>query len=97
MRGNRTRNHFSHLALIILTILITLAAASDIQAKAGAGGNPKNIIILFADGVAGSQLEVARYASHNLRKTEFSITDTILKEGNILLLINNRGARRHGR
>jgi alkaline phosphatase len=78
-----------HLAVIMAVVLIGCTGTSILQAQAGDAGKPKNIIILFADGVASSQLEVARYASHQLRNKAFTITDTVLKEGHLALLTNN--------
>jgi alkaline phosphatase len=66
--------------------LLALAAWIDLTGIAAAASpplSPKNIVILFADGVSATQLEVARYASRHLRNQGLAITDTVLKEGTI--------------
>src|SRR4051812_1566813 len=44
---------------------------------------PKNIIILFADGVASTQWEFGRYSSVMLRKQSFATTDIVFKQGTL--------------
>ena len=44
---------------------------------------PKNIIILFADGVASTQWEFGRYSSLTLRQQSFATTDIVLKQGTL--------------
>jgi alkaline phosphatase len=50
---------------------------------------PKNIIILFADGAAATQFELGRYSSRVLRNSEFAVTDTVFRQGTIGLLTTN--------
>ena len=47
---------------------------------------PKNIIILFADGVAPVQWEFGRYTSRALRNTSFASTDIVFRDGVLGLL-----------
>ena len=47
---------------------------------------PKNIIILFADGVAPVQWEFGRYTSRALRNTSFATTDIVFRDGVLGLL-----------
>lgn len=47
---------------------------------------PKNIIILFADGVAPVQWEFGRYTSRALRNTSFAATDIVFRDGVLGLL-----------
>jgi alkaline phosphatase len=42
---------------------------------------PKNIIIMFADGVAATQLEFGRYSSELLRGQPFSVTADVMRQG----------------
>ena len=49
---------------------------------------PKNIIILFADGVTGTQLEFGRNSSQLLRQQPFAATDTVMKHGSFALMGN---------
>src|ERR1700741_3527914 len=44
-------------------------------------GTPKNIIILFADGVAGTQWDFGKYSSRVLRGQAFATTDVVFREG----------------
>lgn len=68
-------------------LLIGLAALS-LMACAAPGTDtsqqrPKNIIVLFADGVAITQFEFGRYANRVLRKQGYAVTDTVLGKGSI--------------
>ena len=47
---------------------------------------PKNIIILFADGVAPVQWEFGRYTTRALRNTSFATTDIVFRDGVLGLL-----------
>ena len=42
---------------------------------------PKNVIILFADGVAATQWELGRYSARVLRNQSFAATDVVFKDG----------------
>ncbi len=44
---------------------------------------PKNIVILFADGVASTQWEFGRYSSAVLRQQTFAATDVVFKQGTL--------------
>jgi alkaline phosphatase len=44
---------------------------------------PKNVIVLYADGVAVTQLEFGRYSSRVLRNSGYAVTDTVLSQGSI--------------
>lgn len=52
----------------------------------GACAAPKNIIIMFADGTAPTQWEVARYASRVLRDRSLVVTDRVFRDGTLGLL-----------
>ncbi|HWI13311.1 MAG TPA: alkaline phosphatase [Burkholderiales bacterium] len=45
------------------------------------GSAPRNIIILYADGAAGTQWELGRYASHHLLNAPFLATDVVMRDG----------------
>ena len=44
---------------------------------------PKNIIVLYADGVAVTQWEFGRYSSRALRNAGFAVTDVVFHQGSI--------------
>jgi alkaline phosphatase len=52
----------------------------------GPAQTPKNIIILFADGVAPVQWDFGRYSSKTLRQQPFATTDVVFREGVLGLL-----------
>lgn len=87
--SSRWKLSLRYIVAVVAIFLISFPGATGLWAAAGDAPKPKNIIILFADGVASSQLEVARYASRHLRNKAFCITDTVLKEGNLSLLTNS--------
>ena len=55
-------------------------------AGSGQAGTPKNIIIMFADGTAPTQLEFGKYTARHLRNEGFAVTDVMLREGTLGLL-----------
>ena len=59
--------------------LLLLAVALPAAAQA----LPRNVIVLFADGVAATQIELGRYSSRALRGEGYAITDTVLGRGSI--------------
>jgi alkaline phosphatase len=66
---------------------LALAACSTTgDAPAASAQAPKNIIILFADGVAPTQWDFGRYSSRVLRQQPFATTDTVFREGALGLL-----------
>lgn len=66
--------------LFIGAALLLLASCATAP---GAAQGPKNVIVLYADGVAATQLEFGRYASRVLRNAGFATTDTVLGQGTI--------------
>jgi alkaline phosphatase len=69
---------------VLLSALLLLAACAKMatpSAAPPAAAAPKNIIILYADGTAATQFEVARYAARYLRNESFAVTDVVLKTG----------------
>jgi alkaline phosphatase len=65
--------------------LIVAAAAFLVSCATPPGGaqRPKNVIVLYADGVAITQLEFGRYSSRVLRNAGYAVTDTMLGQGSI--------------
>lgn len=47
---------------------------------------PKNIIILFADGAAATQMEFGRYSSELLRGKSFAVTSEVMRHGTLGLM-----------
>ena len=63
---------------VALTVLLASCATPTETAQ-----RPKNIIILYADGVAATQFEFGRYSSRVLRNSGYAVTDTVLGRGSI--------------
>src|SRR6185436_6860535 len=55
-------------------------------ALAAIAQQPKNIIVLYADGVAATQWEFGRYSSRALRNAGFAVTDVVFQKGSLGLL-----------
>jgi len=66
--------------------LVLAACASTGDAPAKAVQQPKNIIIMFADGASSTQWDFGRYSSKVLRNQPFVTTDVVFKEGSLGLL-----------
>ena len=76
-----------HALLLFFAALILLGACAGRTVPESAyGKSPKNIIILFADGVAPVQWEFGRSTSRALRNTSFASTDIVLRDGALGLL-----------
>lgn len=65
--------------LIVAAAIFLVACATP----PGTAQRPKNVIVLFADGVAATQLEFGRYSSRVLRNSGYAVTDTVLHQGSI--------------
>ena len=68
----------------IAIFLVALAAAGC--ATQQVAPTPRNVIVMYADGVAATQLEFGRYSSQALRNQSYATTDTVLTQGTIGLL-----------
>ena len=55
-------------------------------ALAAIAQQPKNIIVLYADGVAATQWEFGRYSSRALRNADFAVTDVVFNKGSLGIL-----------
>jgi alkaline phosphatase len=62
-------------------VLLTFAVWTAGVSSATAAELPKNIIILFADGVAPTQWDFGRYSSKVLRQQPFATTDVMFRQG----------------
>ncbi len=69
---------FARWLLLAAALLLASCATSP-----GSAPQPRNIIVLYADGVAITQLEFGRYSARALRKTGYAATDTVLAQGSI--------------
>jgi alkaline phosphatase len=67
-------------SLAVIVFLIACAAAPETAAQSQ---RPKNVIILYADGVAVTQFEFGRYSSRVLRNAGYAVTDTVLAQGSV--------------
>lgn len=74
----KIKSAFVLFALVLLTFQPVVAETNH--------GNPKNIIILFADGTTSSQYEFGRYSSSQLRQLPFAVTDTVMAKGHYQLM-----------
>ena len=67
-------------------LVLALAGCSSTTVSTTDSGQPKNIIIMFADGAAPVQWDFGRYSSKVLRKESFATTDVVFREGSLGLL-----------
>ncbi len=68
----------------LLAAGLGLALATFWAAPAlGEAQQPKNVIIMFADGAAATQWDFGRYSSQALRQKSFITTDVVFKEGSL--------------
>ena len=74
------------LPALLLLLVAGCTTATNPRTASITATAPKNIIILFADGAAATQFEVARYAARHLRNEPFAVTDVVLKTGTLGLL-----------
>ena len=70
-------------AAFALALVLAGCAATG---PGSAGQSPRNIIIMFADGVASTQWDFGRYSSRVLRNQPFVTTDVVFREGALGLL-----------
>jgi alkaline phosphatase len=71
----------------VLSVVSLIVGALSVAAAVPAlAQQPKNIIIMFADGAASTQWDFGRYSSHVLRGQPFVTTDTVFRQGTLGLL-----------
>jgi len=79
MRHRIVRQWYLWLSTAFAAVIVTAGCAGT------SGGDeaqaPKNIIILFADGAAGTQWDFGRYTSTTLRKQSFATTEIVFRQG----------------
>jgi alkaline phosphatase len=84
---NRTAASCRTLAAAFAAVAFAFAGCSSPGgAPAEATQAPKNIIIMFADGVASTQWDFGRYSSRVLRQQPFATTDVVFRDGTLGLL-----------
>jgi len=72
---------------VILCVFPVLAIGCiAVQSEGESARAPKNVIILYGDGAAGTQWELGRYTSRALRGKSFVITDVVFREGALGLM-----------
>ena len=71
---------------LLLLVAVLAAGCAGTPVGYGQAGTPKNIIIMFADGTAPTQLEFGKYTARHLRNESFAVTDIMLREGTLGLL-----------
>jgi len=81
----RRRGLLEGFAAAALALLLAACTATGPGATS-AGQLPRNIIIMFADGVAPTQWDFGRYSSRVLRNQPFVTTDIVFREGALGLL-----------
>ena len=62
---------FKKIVLGLLAIFLVSLSGTGISAQPSISQQPKNIIVLFADGVTGSQWEFGRKTSELIRQKPF--------------------------
>jgi alkaline phosphatase len=72
-------------ALAALVIVLLVLAVWGAVGPAAAD-QPRNIIIMFADGAAATQWDFGRYSSRVLRQQPFATTDVVFRQGTVGLL-----------
>src|SRR5882672_2170085 len=80
----RARGLTMRFLLLLLAVLAAYSTAGVAQEA-----RPKNVIILFADGVAATQWELGRYSARVLRNQGFAATDIVFKDGAFGVLSTN--------
>ena len=65
-----------------MTLAVFLASCATPPGSTTAQ-RPRNVIVLYADGVAITQLEFGRFSSRALRDAGYAVTDTVLGRGSI--------------
>ena len=93
MRHRIVRQWYLWLSTAFAAVIVTAGCAGT------SGGDeaqaPKNIIILFADGAAGTQWDFGRYTGTTLRKQSFATTEIVFRQGALGLATTSRTRLRH--
>jgi alkaline phosphatase len=70
----------------VIVVALLLLAALGLVTPSAAADLPRNIVIMFADGAAGTQWDFGRYSSRVLRQQPFATTDVVFRQGVVGLL-----------
>jgi len=76
----------------IVSCALVLTGCAGLPIDNTKAQSPKNIVMIFADGVAATQWDFGRYSSHVLRRQPFVTTDLFRTEGIGLLTNSPHGA-----
>ena len=76
----------------IVSCALVLTGCAGLPIDNTKAQSPKNIVIIFADGVAATQWDFGRYSSQVLRRQPFVTTDLFRDEGIGLLVSSPHGA-----
>ena len=76
----------------IVSCALVLTGCAGLPIDNTKAQSPKNIVIIFADGVAATQWDFGRYSSQVLRRQPFVTTDLFRNEGIGLLVSSPHGA-----
>lgn len=82
-------NNFRKIALSVVAFLFVGQLSVTVSAQPASPPQPKNIIVLFADGVTGSQWEFGRKTSELIRQKPFLVTDVVMKTGHFGLMTSH--------
>ncbi len=75
--------------LTAIVVAFVLLAAWGRATLSAAADPPRNVIIMLADGAAGTQWDFGRYSSRVLRQQPFVTTDVVFRHGMVGLLATN--------
>ena len=73
-------------AALAAVLLVFAVLGATGWSPAAAADQPRNIIIMFADGAASTQWDFGRYSSKVLRQQPFVTTDVVFRQGVVGLL-----------
>ena len=82
----RYRHPARTLVALVAVLLVLAAWGATGLSSAAAADQPRNIIIMFADGAASTQWDFGRYSSKVLRQQPFVTTDIVFRQGVVGLL-----------
>src|SRR5262245_64073337 len=75
--------------LTAIVVALVLLAAWGLATPSAAADLPRNIVIMLADGAAGTQWDFGRYSSRVLRQQPFATTDVVFRQGMVGLLVTS--------
>ncbi|MEI8399608.1 MAG: hypothetical protein WCG12_02265, partial [Alcaligenaceae bacterium] len=83
------KNHFKKILVSVWILISVSQLGVTVSAQPVVAQQPKNIIVLFADGVSGSQWEFGRKTSELIRQKPFLVTDVVMKTGHFGLMTSH--------